>query len=66
MTLLENLCKANGQQGGTIHQFLNTQDVNYQDFVAAYNDYTRIGIEFPSTKSFNKLSKQYHININWS
>jgi hypothetical protein len=62
-SLLEALCKANGQQGGTIHQFFGYQD--WTDFLDAFEDFRRMGIEFPSKESFNQLAKQYHLTINW-
>jgi uncharacterized protein YaaR (DUF327 family) len=67
MTLLENLCSVNNQQGGTIHQFLshnnNIRDV--EAFKKAYKEFVEIGITFSSRKSFEKLAEQYHITINW-
>ena len=62
-TLLAGLCAANGQQGGTIHQFLGNQD--WSDMVKAYRDYRKCGIEFPSKAAFDKLAKQYQLTINW-
>ena len=66
MTLLDNLCKVNKQQGGILHQFLNTLDRNFPDMVNAYHDYQRLGIEFPSKKSLEKLARQYHLMIDWN
>lgn len=63
-TLLDALCKVNGQQGGTIHQFFGEQD--WMDFLAAFQDFCNIGITFPSRASFNKLAAQYHLTINWN
>ena len=65
MTLLENLCKANGQTGGTIHQFVNVGDPNYRDMERAHSDFVRMGIEFSSRASLNKLAAQYHMKIIW-
>jgi hypothetical protein len=67
MTLLENLCSANKQQGGTIHQFLshNHNFMNVEAFKKAYDEFIGIGITFSSRKSFEKLAEQYHITINW-
>lgn len=62
-TLLDTLCAANGQQGGTIHQFLANQ--NWGAMQRAFDDYTKCGITFPSKASLNKLASQYHITINW-
>lgn len=62
-TLLTDLCKANGQQGGTIHQFMGRQD--FADFEDAWADYRKCGIEFPTRKAFDKLARRYHITINW-
>ena len=67
MTLLENLCSVNKQQGGTIHQFLS-HNHNFRDveaFKKVYEEFVEIGITFPSRKSFDKLAEQYHITINW-
>lgn len=66
VTMLEGLCAANGQQGGTIHQFF--ADANSPEVTAmrrAFNEYTSCGLEFPSRASFNKLAKQYHLTIQW-
>ena len=66
MTLLDNLCKVNNQQGGTIHQFLSNNDWRDVDrFQRAYNELTEIGITFPSKRAFEKLADQYHVIINW-
>jgi len=67
MNLLDNLCKVNKQQGGTIHQFLahNPSYKDVDDFQKSYDNYIGIGIVFESKASFDKLAKQYHITINW-
>ena len=66
-TLLEGLCEVNHQQGGTIHQFLGHNDwkTDVDRFQRAYDDFTKMGIEFPSKKSFEKLANWEHITINW-
>lgn len=66
MTLLENLCKINGQQGGTIHQFLSNNDFHWLEmFENAYKELSKAGITFPSKDSIEKLAKRYYITINW-
>ena len=65
--MLELLCKLNGQQGGTIHQFFsNPYADNVLDMRKAFNDFTRMGIEFPSKASLEKLAKQYQVTILWN
>jgi len=63
MTLLENLCKVNNQQGGTIHQFLgkNWNQLNVWNFQA---EYTQIG-SFLSKIDLDELAKKHKIEIYW-
>lgn len=65
MTLLDNLVKVNGCQGGTIHQYLKVNDLNFDDFCKAYYDFARMNVEFNSKMAFEKLAKQYHVDIKW-
>jgi len=66
MTLLDNLCKVNNQQGGTIHQFLANNDWRNMDrFQKSYDEFIELGIKFPSKRSLEKLANQYHITIDW-
>ena len=62
-TLLDALCKVNGQQGGTIYQFFPAGD--WHPMQSAFQDYVKAGIEFPSRASFDKLAKQYGLTISW-
>ena len=65
-TMLEALCRVNGQQGGTIHQFVagsHWQDV--QAMRDAYKDFVRLGLQFNSREAFDKLAKPYHIRMVW-
>lgn len=66
MTLLEALCTANGQQGGTIHQFF--EDANSREVSAmqqSFREYTSCGFEIKSRGALNKLAAMYHVTINW-
>lgn len=62
-TLLSGLCRANGQQGGTIHQFFGRQD--WTAMQKAYRDYRGCGLEFNSRQAFDKLASQYGLKITW-
>lgn len=64
-TLLEDLCKAARQSGGTIHQFVDMSDRNIDDMRKAHSDYIRMGIKFQSKASLDKLASQYHVTIHW-
>lgn len=65
MTLLENLCKVNNQQGGIIHQFIDVTSPYYDDMWKRYYRDIEVGFTFESKASFNKLAKMYHSTINW-
>lgn len=68
-TLLENLIRVNGQQGGTIHQFIGNNIFpnwsKWEAFEKAYYDLRKCNIEFPSKASFDKLAKEYKVKIQW-
>ena len=63
-TLLDALCAANGQQGGTIHQFMGRQD--YSDMQRTFDHLHVCGLVCQSKAALNKLAKQYHVTINWN
>jgi hypothetical protein len=66
MTLLEALCQANGQQGGTIHHFFPDDGVkNVLLMERSYAAYVKCGLEFPSRASFDKLAHDHGLTINW-
>lgn len=52
-------------KGGTIHQYLDISDPQYDAFRRAFEDYVKIGFEFPSRAALDKLAAQYAIRINW-
>jgi hypothetical protein len=62
-TLLENMCEAYGQRGGTIHQFVNTNDPLFNRFERVYYDYVKSGITFTTKNSFKKLADYCHIEL---
>lgn len=66
ITLLENLCKVNGAQGGTIHQYLDVMSPGYQGFIDALEkDFLSYG-GFVSFDTLNYYAKKYKISIKWS
>lgn len=65
-TLLEGLCEANGQQGGTIHQFLPNPTVGSLRMMEnEYRELQSVSIEFTGRKAFDKLARNYGETINW-
>lgn len=69
-TLLEALCRVNGQQGGTIHQFLPIHPAgntlrNIMAMEQAFHALTRLSIVFRNRRAFDKLAQQYHVTIQW-
>lgn len=65
-TLLENLCRVNKQQGGTIHQFIDISDIYYEAFESNYYELVSCGIQFDTRKAFEKLANENSIKINWN
>lgn len=62
-TLLEGLCKANGCQGGTIHQYF-ARHSDWYPMQDAYRKLVAQGIKF-TKDHFNSLAKGFGLTITW-
>jgi hypothetical protein len=68
LTLLDNLCKVAGRNGGTIHQFLshNRNHKSIESFENSYHKYIdQYGYIFWSRGKFDSLAAENGISINW-
>lgn len=68
-TLLEGFCRVNGQQGGTLWQFLppdkNTY-ANIADMQHRFMTDQEIGLGYESKQSFEKLATLYAVTVVWT
>lgn len=62
-TLVEGLCKANGCQGGTIHQYF-PRGGDWHKMQDAYRVLVKWGIQM-TKDHFNTLAKNFGLTITW-
>lgn len=62
-TLLDGLCKANGCQGGTIHQYFPRYS-NWYPMQDAYRTLMGWGVTM-SKEGFDSLAKNFGLTITW-
>jgi hypothetical protein len=63
MTLLDNLCQVNGQQGGTIHQFFGRKD--WTNMSIAHEVCVKLGVQFYTREHFDALAGKCGLTIKW-
>lgn len=63
-TLLEGLIKANGVQGGTIHQYF-AHRADWHPMQDAYRLLLEAGVMITTQAMFNRLAARYGLTITW-
>jgi len=63
-TLLDNLCRAHGRQGGTIYQYYPTiGGEGFRMMEREWQELCLCGIEFNTPKAFEKLAKKHYVKM---